>query len=100
VAAIGMGLIWFGYWAGLSGVSLVKGWNNSPLGLANPVSMATFTTQCYTGSGIFPSGKSGDSGSCGGGSSASSGTPTTTDIKKGQVAGANPVIVAVAGRGK
>lgn len=64
MAAIGIALLWGGYWLTLSGVSLVKGWNNSPLGLANPVKLATFTKQCYVGSGIIPTGDPADSGSC------------------------------------
>jgi hypothetical protein len=81
MAAIGMGLIWFGYWAGLTGVSMIKGWNNSPLQLANPVSVATFTTKCYVGAGVFPSGKPGDSGSCGGSSAA--GTTYSQSVESG-----------------
>jgi hypothetical protein len=98
MAAIGMGLLWAGYWLGVSGVSILKGWNNSPWGLANPVKVATWTTACYVGDGILPTGDPGDSGACPNGSS--SGTPTTTDIATGTVAGANPVIVKVAGRGR
>jgi hypothetical protein len=80
MAAIGMGLLWAGYWLGLSGVSMLKGWNNSPWSLANPVKPATFTTQCYTGDGIIPTGDPSDSGSCGSGSGGSpgSGSPVGT----------------------
>lgn len=67
MAAIGMGLLWGAYWATLTGVSLVKGYNNSPMGLANPVKVAQFNTACYTGGGIFPTGDPGDNGACGGG---------------------------------
>lgn len=98
MAAIGMGLLWFGYWAGLTGVSLVKGWNNSPLGLANPVKIAEFQTACYTGPGVFPTGHKSDNGACGGGSSGD--VVTKTDLKKGQVAGVNKKIANVAGRGR
>lgn len=65
MAAIGVGLVWFSYWWGLSGYSMIRGWNNSVLGLANPVKIATFTTKCYTGTGVFPSGDPADSGPCG-----------------------------------
>ena len=68
MAAIGVGLLWWSYWWGLGGVSLVKGWNNNVLQLANPVHPPTFTKACYVGSGIWPTGKSGDSGSCKSGS--------------------------------
>jgi hypothetical protein len=97
VAAIGMGLLWGGYWLALSGISMIKGWNNSPWSLANPVKPAVWTTQCYTGPGVIPTGAASDSGPCGGSSGT---TPTTTDIATGQVAGANQTIVNVAGRGK
>jgi hypothetical protein len=99
MAAIGMALIWFGYWSGLSGVSMVKGWNNSPLALANPAKPATFTTACYTGSGVFPTGKESDSGSCGGAAS-SSGTITMKLADGLKIGNINPKAVAVAGRGK
>jgi len=66
MAGIGVGLLWFSYWWGLSGFSLIKGYNNNPLRLANPVRLATWTTRCYTGTGIFPSGDPADSGTCGG----------------------------------
>ena len=65
MAAIGVGLVWWSYWWGLSGFSLIKGWNNNPWKMANPLKIATFTTRCYTGTAIFPSGEPGDSGSCG-----------------------------------
>jgi hypothetical protein len=98
VTAIGGGLLWVAYWLGVSGVSMVKGWNNNPLQLANPLTVAAFTTKCYVGTGLIPTGKSGDSGACTSGSSSS--TPTTTNVKKGIVAGASPPIVKVAGRGR
>lgn len=68
MAAIGVGVMWFAYWFGLGGVSLVKGWNNNVLQMANPLSSAQFTRACYTGAGIWPTGDPGDSGTCGGGS--------------------------------
>jgi hypothetical protein len=80
MAAIGMGLLWGGYWLALSGISMVKGWNNSPWSLANPVKPAVWTTQCYTGQGVIPTGAASDSGSCGasGGGSPGSGSPVGT----------------------
>lgn len=90
MAAIGVGLLWWGYWWGLAGVSLVKGWNNNVLQMANPLSSATFTKACYTGSGVWPTGKSGDSGACGNG-----GGTGTTNVKKGTVAGPLRKIVGV-----
>ena len=82
MTGIGVGLLWFAYWWGLSGYSLLRGYNNNPLQLANPVKLVTFTTQCYTGDGIFPSGDPGDSGSCGGGGSAKPpGTATGGGVK-------------------
>lgn len=83
MAGIGIGLLWVGYWLGLSGVSLLKGWNNSPWSLANPVKLATFTTDCYVGSGIIPTGDPGDSGACGG---SSSGPSQTQRIQQQQAA--------------
>jgi hypothetical protein len=65
-----MGLLWAGYWLGLSGISMIKGWNNNPFQLANPVKIPNWTTKCYTGPGIFPSGDPGDSGDCGSGTAA------------------------------
>lgn len=98
MTAIGMGLLWAGYWLGLSGVSIVKGWNNNPWQLANPLAQVQWSTACYTGTGILPSGNSADSGPCS--SSSGSSTPTQTNYAAGQVAGVNPTIANVAGRGK
>jgi len=67
VAAIGVGLLWWSYWWGLGGTSLVKGWNNNLLQLANPLHPPAFTRACYTGPGVWPTGKSADSGTCKGG---------------------------------
>ena len=64
MAAIGVGLMWWAYWWGLGGLSLVKGWNNNVLQLANPLHPAQFTKACYVGDGIWPTGKSADSGTC------------------------------------
>lgn len=61
---IGVGLVWFSYWWGLAGVSMVKGWNNNLLQLANPIHPPKFVTLCYTGPGVWPSGDPADSGAC------------------------------------
>lgn len=65
MSAIGVGLVWWSYWWGLGGYSFIQGWNNNLLALANPFKIATFTTECYTGSRVFPTGDPGDSGPCG-----------------------------------
>jgi hypothetical protein len=98
MVAIGFLVVLGAYGLGLSGYSLIRGYNNQLGSLWNPVKTATWTTQCYTGTGVLPSGNPADSGSCGG--AAASTTPTTTNLSTGTVAGANPKLVVVAGRGR
>lgn len=64
MTAIGVGMLWLSWWLGLSGYSMIRGFNNSPLQMANPVNVPKFTTQCYTGSGVWPTGDPNDSGTC------------------------------------
>ena len=57
--AIGIGLVWLAYAAGLYGYSLVRGYCNSPGDLLNPLHPGTWSTVIYTGTGVIPTGCSG-----------------------------------------
>ena len=54
MVAIGFGLTLLGYWLGLSGFSLVKGYDNRPIDLINPFFHGTWSTTLYTGPSVFP----------------------------------------------
>lgn len=98
MAAVGVGLVWWAYWWGISGVSLVKGWNNNVVKLANPLTVATFTTQCYTGPGVWPTGASGDSGACSGAAAPSVAATAQKTAAKTAKAQGRPIAGSVQGR--
>lgn len=54
--AIGIGLLWVAYSAGLYGYSLIRGYCNTPAGLLSPVGFQPWSTTVYTGTGLIPSG--------------------------------------------
>lgn len=56
MVAIGMGLGWLAYTAGLYGYSLIRGYCNTFAGLVNPVNPAAWSTTVYTGTAVIPSG--------------------------------------------
>jgi hypothetical protein len=95
-------LLFAGYAIGSYGLVLVRGWNISPLSWISPLNPYQWPTDgsdplCIPQGQLWGNGVGGIQ--CGGSASTSK-TPTKTDYQTGTVAGANPIIVGVAGRGK
>lgn len=91
--AIGMGLAWVAYAAGLIGYSLIRGYCNTPGGLLSPVNPQPWRTTLYTGTGVIPtSGECGTAPAAAGGGFAGKGGPqnvptSSAALPEGTVAG-------------
>ena len=70
MVAIGFGLAVLGYWLGVAGFSLVKGYDNRPLDLINPFFHGQWSTSLYKGTAIFPGGAASTSQASGAGAAA------------------------------
>jgi hypothetical protein len=57
MAAIGIALLVAAYGSGLTGYSLVRGYDMTLGSFWNPVHPGKWNTQLYTGQGVFPDGK-------------------------------------------
>jgi hypothetical protein len=57
MVAIGIVLLLGGYGLGLNGYSLIRGYDMTFGSFWNPVHPGTWNTQLYTGSSVFPDGK-------------------------------------------
>lgn len=82
MGAIGIGLLLGAYGLGLQGYALIRGYDMSFGSFWNPVHPGKWNTALYTGSSVFPDGKTQGSGS-----SASSGQQAKTLPNAGSVPG-------------
>lgn len=57
MGAIGIALLLGGYGLGLTGYSLIRGYDMTPGSFWNPVHVGRWNTQLYTGPAVFPDGK-------------------------------------------
>lgn len=88
MAAIAILLVLGGYGTGLMGYSLIRGYDMTLGSFWNPIHPGTWNTQLYTGTNVFPDGKT-----QGTSSSSASSTPASPSgaqrITTGQVPGAH-----------
>jgi hypothetical protein len=99
MVAVGFLVVLGAYGVGLSGYSLIRGYNNALGSLWNPVKPAKWTTQCYTGTAVLPSGSSADSGPCGSGSNSGGGAIANQAANEANSAASNVTGGAVGSQG-
>lgn len=81
MAAIGIVLLLAGYGLGLNGYALVRGYDMTLGSMWNPLHPGRWNTQLYTGSGVFPDGKTQGKPSGGGGPGGSTPIPGSAAVK-------------------
>ena len=96
MVAIGFGVVLLGYWLGLTGYSLVRGYDNRPVDLISPFFHGKWSTTLYTGTAIFPGGTSSASQASQGGTASSS--PGTKRVNQAAGQAGRPLPGSVQGR--
>lgn len=81
MAALGIILLLGGYGLGLTGYSLIRGYDMTLGSFWNPVHIGTWNTQIYTGTAVFPDGKTQGTSSSKSGPGGSTPIPGSAAVK-------------------